>query len=669
MRVRCLTVFAACVVCWVSLVGGGVAVAANSLPDGRAYELVSTYNKQGGDVYPVDNLGPAGSDMLPYPLTQVSVSGESVAFPGDPDTGGNGKDGNMFLASRGAGGWAGGDITPLFSAYPPPTYQVFSSDLSTAIVRASSPQLSANAPVGYENLYRRDNATGAYEPLVASTPPNTSAEGFSIKFAGASSDLSHVIFSADDALTPEATVGGTNLYEWVEGTLHLVNVYPNGTSEPYASFLAADPSDGQAYFNNEVDDSISSDGSRIFWEGADGNLYVREDARTTVQIPGGHFEAASSDGSSVVVSSGGGLGEYDVDSRQLTEIAPPGSGVASVYGLSGDGSYVYFIAEGALAAGATPSACEECNLYVWHGGVTTFIAKLGYGDLSRELHQNAVTIAQVTPDGKTLAFVSSNNPTGYDNTCAATAQKCTKAEECGGPVRKCAEVYLYHVDTGQLVCASCDPSGAPPVREAIIPGSMTRNENVHLLSDDGSRIFFDSPDALVPSDTNGRFDVYEYEQAGAGSCQSAPGCVYLISGGRAEEDTWVSGASANGDDVFFVTREALVSQDGDENDDMYDARVGGGFAVGGVAAPACVGESCKAPPAQSPVFGAPASTAIVGAGNVVAVPVTVAVTPKKKPVKKRPAQRKRRAGRRRGKSGKKTKQGTHKASKTSKGRK
>jgi hypothetical protein len=655
MRVRCLTVFAVCVVCWVSLVGGGVAVAANSLPDGRAYELVSTYNKQGGDVYPIDNLGPAGGDTLPFPLTQVSVNGESVAFPGDPDTGGNGKDGNIFLASRGAGGWAGGDIMPLFvGAYPPPTYQVFSSDLSAAIVRTSSPQLSANAPVGYENLYRRDNTTGAYEPLVASVPPNLSAEEFSLKFAGASSDLSHVIFSANDALTPEATVGGGNLYEWVEGTLHLVNVYPNGTSEPYASFLTTDPSDGRAYDNNEVYDSISSDGSRVFWEGADGNLYVREDARTTVQIPGGRFEAASSDGSSVVVTSGDGLSEYDVDSRQLTEIAPPGSGVVSVYGLSGDGSYVYFIAEGALAAGATPSACEACNLYVWHGGATTFIAKLGNEDLSRSTpHGEAATIAQVAPDGKTLAFLSSADPTGYDNTCAA------------GTGGKCAEVYLYHADTGQLVCASCDPSGAPPVGEAVLPGSVVPG-SVHLLSDDGSRIFFDSPDALVPGDTNGRFDVYEYEQTGTGSCQSAPGCIYLISGGRAEEDTWVSGSSANGDDVFFVTREALVSQDGDENDDMYDARVGGGFAATGVTAPACIGESCKAPPGQPPVFGAPASTATIGAGNVVAGPATVAVTPKKKPAKKKPAKKKRRATRR--KSGKKIEHGTHKA-KTSKGRK
>jgi hypothetical protein len=41
------------------------------------------------------------------------------------------------------------------------------------------------------------------------------------------------------------------------------------------------------------------------------------------------------------------------------------------------------------------------------------------------------------------------------------------------------------------------------------------------MSDDGSYVFFDTDDALVPQDTNGTQDVYEWED----------GHVYLISGG------------------------------------------------------------------------------------------------------------------------------------------
>ncbi len=40
----------------------------------------------------------------------------------------------------------------------------------------------------------------------------------------------------------------------------------------------------------------------------------------------------------------------------------------------------------------------------------------------------------------------------------------------------------------------------------------------HLLSDDGSRLFFNSFDPLVPHDMNGAQDVYEWEAPGAGDC-------------------------------------------------------------------------------------------------------------------------------------------------------
>ena len=52
------------------------------------------------------------------------------------------------------------------------------------------------------------------------------------------------------------------------------------------------------------------------------------------------------------------------------------------------------------------------------------------------------------------------------------------------------------------------------------------------LSDEG-RLYFNSPDNLVPAAKNGKEDVYEYEPSGVGSCQSASGgCVSLISGGE-----------------------------------------------------------------------------------------------------------------------------------------
>ena len=163
-----------------------------------------------------------------------------------------------------------------------------------------------------------------------------------------------------------------------------------------------------------------------------------------------------------------------------------------------------------------------------------------------------------------------------------------------------------------LVCVSCNPSGARPVgpsgpspkqQSQVSPFYYTTRN----FSEDGSRLFFDSGDALVPHASNGRQNVYEYEG----------GHVYLISDGAGSYDSSFLDASPNGDDVFIATADQLVPQDQDSQVDVYDARVSGGFPVS-VAPPACDnGDSCKGPESPQPgVFGAPASATFSGAGNL-----------------------------------------------------
>ena len=79
------------------------------------------------------------------------------------------------------------------------------------------------------------------------------------------------------------------------------------------------------------------------------------------------------------------------------------------------------------------------------------------------------------------------------------------------------------------------------------------------------------------------------------------GCLYLISPGDDGEVTLFADASASGDEVFFFTRTALVGSDQDQLFDVYDARVGGGLAAQNQTAPVpCEGEGCKPPPAPPP---------------------------------------------------------------------
>jgi len=95
--------------------------------------------------------------------------------------------------------------------------------------------------------------------------------------------------------------------------------------------------------------------------------------------------------------------------------------------------------------------------------------------------------------------------------------------------------------------------------------------------------------------------VYEWTAAGADGCEaSSPGfsakdagCLRLISSGRSESDSHFLDASPSGRDVFFSTDERLVRWDTDNNYDLYDARIGGGFQEPPAATPECVGEQCQ----------------------------------------------------------------------------
>ena len=159
---------------------------------------------------------------------------------------------------------------------------------------------------------------------------------------------------------------------------------------------------------------------------------------------------------------------------------------------------------------------------------------------------------------------------------------------------------------------------------------------------DGSRVFFDSAEPLVANDTNGKVDVYEWEQGGVGSCRRSSGCVYLLSGGTSTDNSYLIGTSESGDDVFVVTRGQLVARDQNGDDDMYDVRVGG---VQPLTAPACTGSGCQGVPAAAPFFATPASATFAGVGNFAAPPNKSSgkAKPKAKPKgsKKRAKRRKR----------------------------
>ncbi len=527
------------------------------LPDGREWELVSPPDKHGASILPI---------FPPAPGIQAAAGGGAMAYmttdPTEAEPVGNAGFAQV-LSTRGPAGWSSRDLSAphaegVANSESVEEYRVLSSDLSLSVVQPLgdfNPSLSEEASeqtgylrTDYLNGEPSDFCTSScYRPLVTGVPgfenvlEGTVFGGNPVngrqcppevlcgpQVLAATPDLSHIVLYSQAALIP----GGGEFYEWSSGQLQPVP----GVGQP--------PHFGNGVFvvPTVVRNAISADGSRVYFDGG-----VRVDIGTpearTVPVPGGSFETASADGSRAFVLGGGELSEFELESEASVPIA---AGVLGVIGASEDGSSVYFVSDAKLAPGAVEGTCVEtssggteaqppgstCNLYVYRGGETGLIAVLSgedspdWGDGLSELINMT---ARVSPDGGWLAFMSDRSLTGYDNRDAVS----------GVPDE---EVYLYDASTGKVVCASCNPTGARPHGTEIgdlefqggglvggeglwggrnaarwlaanVPGWTSPYHQSRYLSD-GGRLFFDSSDALVPQDTNNTEDVYEYEPPG-----------------------------------------------------------------------------------------------------------------------------------------------------------
>jgi hypothetical protein len=609
---------------------------AAGLPDGRAYELISPPEKNGYSL-----LDP-GSGIGSF--VQVAPDGNTVKY---------GSTGayrialsnplrNVYVATRTSTSWSTMSMNP--PTAQPPTLElsnlagfVLPTHLDQPLV-ISTEALAPHTPPGTQNLFLR-NTDGSFELLTTSTPPSGQFNEL-LSEVGMSSDLRHVLFTDNAQLTQNAPAGG-GLYEAFEGQLRLVSLLPDGVGTGIA----------RPNFNYNP---ISPDGSRVFWQAPSdtefvNSIYIRENGTSTIRAsasqrtdcadhnpctgepepdPHGPRDAllqwAAADGSRVLFSStqeltndahtGGAdnshdLYAYNAATRQLTDLsvdtnpadAATGAGVQGVVGLSQDGSYIYFVADGQLVPGQGIDG--QPNLYLWHAGSPLrYIVTLSAGD-SADWVEGTIAggggpqAAYATPDGQHLVFLSVNSLTGYNNTDATTGQRDS-------------EVFAYSAAGSQVTCASCDPSGARPIGSASIGHSTELGTNGFIprdASDDGSRVFFNSPDRLVPGPDNGHVKVFEYEG----------GYIYLISTGTSSSDDFFADASTSGNDVFFTTQSQLVPQDTDTAVDLYDARVGGGLpAPLPPSSASCSGDGCQAASNQPPAFGSPSSAMYAGLGNV-----------------------------------------------------
>jgi hypothetical protein len=617
------------------------------LPDCRAYEMVSPVFKDGANAT-IEALSGDGSHVI------------AVAFGAFAGTEGEQFDqlvGPVYEFSRTGSGWVTTPLDPPASRFPALEFQGASRDLTRTLWVLREPLQSIHEG----DLYVRepDGRFVKVGPLVGgeSGPPGGSdfrvAAGLGDFYAGASADLSHVIISHE--------ANSHLLYEYVGTGVagpELVGVNDEGKQVSDCGTTLGGAINAQEGYN-----AISSNGERVFFTASDkrtescaerlraieecenegksskeceegiglrpvgpevNELYARINRSETVAISEpsllqceecqtGHtktptpekpaeFQGASEDGSKVYFTTEQELlpGQhtenlYEFDFNRLVGkqivLASKGSSNPEVQGVarvSEDGSHAYFVAKGVLTTalnreGGSPKA-ESDNLYLFERdasypqGRVAFIATLPEAD-NEDWREADSRPAQATTDGRFLVFDSGSQVFEYD----------------------AKEEMLVNVSMGHAATIA-----SPSFSEQS--GARPSEAQYHLaVSSDGAYVLFNL------SSENG---LSEYHSVGAIS----NGNMYPISG----QDVPLESAGgkprnaridASGSDVFFDSLKSLVAADTNSGEDIYDARVAGGFPepAGPVA---CEGEACQGARSSVPLFGSAGSSSATGGGNL-----------------------------------------------------
>lgn len=639
-------------------------------PVTRRYELVSPPDKNSNDISfrTSRSRGAISGDIATFTSTGAFAGAQGVGKV------------VQYLAERDPdAGWRTRAIMPAIKTTSAtlnfaPMFRDFSPDLGKGLIITADPQPVASAPSGTWNLYVRDNESNGWS-LVTTAAPSGAGLDYRPRYAGASDDLSHVVFESDGALTPDAPDDGlSKVYEWADGELRLVSVVHGSPTSSGA--IAGGGADAGTGIGASTRRTVSADGSRIVFTASptfgEGQLYLRIDGNRTQHVNASErttpdsarpalFQSASRDGSRVFFTTAEQLVDADGDATNdlymYTETAEPetdenlalisrddepgdpgGSRTLGVLGASDDGRHVYFAAQGALVSPALVGFRGGNRLYHWHDGQIYYVGPLAdagapessadgfaQGQKLWDQFYNGGKASRVTPDGRHIVYTSYR----------ASASLQFTYPFPGGLIHR--DVYMYSAGEGQARCISCNPRGyEPPLgipgadhvgtspetegstlyqgTGAGLASTATDYEN-RAISEDGRWVFFSSDQALVSSDANGRVDAYVYD--------TLNDHLRLLSSGASRDDSYFLDASSDGRDAFFVTRERLVGWDVDDNADLYDARVGGGLPEPDPQRPPCDGDACQGYSDDGPEPSRPGSRSSRGAGNAApAVPAT-----------------------------------------------
>lgn len=590
---------------------------AQALPEDRVYEMVSPPDKNDGDVgaglFQAPSYAGIGGDRFAY----MALGGWNA--PANSITG-------VYVAKRGESFWE--SKSALLPVLPLPS-------LGGAVTAGVSPDASHIISITNRNLetgerflnfnggaYLLNVETGEAELVAGDEDVDGHLINDTFTTYLGNADFSRFFTDFSAHLTPDSTgIDDIKVFMYEDGELSLQSRLPDNS--PTGGRL---PSPGA---NGQKANAVSPDGDVMFFEvgfGSNAGLYRRDfsgPSPVTTQVnvdenpdedpspASADFEGATPDGTIVYFTTNQRLVAEDDDfTRDLYRYdhsAPAGSqlelvsvdtetddsdaAVDRVQAVSEDGSTVVFTSPGQFVDGETTDPGQK--LYVARDGTIEFVGNLGTGS-GGFLDAREIGLA---PDGSQMAFL-------------ARASGLTPDDNGG-----LAQVYVRDNETGELECISCVPGGNTAEAGFSMGANVswfgaTFDGAVRNLSSEG-HVFFHTAESLLPQDTNGKSDVYVWQD----------GELDLLTTGRSPSHSWFADATPDGKDAFFVTREKLSGWDFDDHLDVYTARIGGGLPEPPEPGVPCTGSDCQGPPPLPPAFPSPGTGDPGGPGNADPGPV------------------------------------------------
>jgi hypothetical protein len=517
----------------------------------------------------------------------------------------------------------------------------------------------------------------AHDYVIAGAAPDLSAVYFAYSGTLLPEDAQRAPYVGSGQAENGAPWG---FYEWSAGALREAGTLPDGSLSPFGAVPAAigdkeNGRDGSKFQSSMFDNEVSEDGRRAFFVSPDPLASTVTDSRGCAQVPATsctgeppelYVRETEPNGSHIVKlvsqsqlpgqeGQAAQHGPAPITNAPLTEQAADDTYAFA----SPDGSRVFFASTDRLTSPAPEDAAVKRYELDLKTGVLTYLPGVSGPIVSVSssgsdlIFENTSTtpfeLESWTGPGLGQVSTVAALPEAVPNLASAGEQTLNVDEShvsSDGHVflfRTNAQIpgfndgngfeqaYRYDVVKNELDCVSCPPSGVAPSGSA----RMTYDNNgekrangfnsvpmttleTRVMSADGTRVFFDTPDPLVAQDTNGRRDVYEWEN----------GTIHLISSGSSSEDSFYLDSSSSGGDVFFATGEGLTPGDADGAYDVYDARIP---RPGDSAPPSqapCKGSVCQGPPSVPQLLGAPASETFAGTGNVHLVPAKAKAKPR-----------------------------------------